>query len=404
MGQLQAGYAVADFTPRLGSMMGAFPLQHPRTPRRAVAVHDPLQVRALALSDGSTTVCLAATDVLTWQACDVDAVRRAVVAERPELRPEALLLTATHTHASIENSYLFGGSPESPEAERLRRQTVRAVLRAVDDLQPATFSFGFADAPYNCNRRFLNEQGRAQQVNEYAAEHGAGTHDPRLSVLRFERPDSALCWLHWTAHALTLGPANQAFSADYPGALIAAVEAARPGTRALFTNGAAGNIHARQCMRADDTALDWLTSKLTPPALGALDAATAWPEVELAVAGKVVSYPNRPEPSLTSTAEVSCLRLASPDRRPLAIGFFPGEPFVEFQLRFREALPDRDTILVGYAGGWAGYVPTRESYPQGGYGVDLHPTDPPELSRTQVPAGTGERFLETLVALAGGKG
>ena len=95
------------------------------------------------------------------------------------------------------------------------------------------------------------------------------------------------------------------------------------------------------------------------------------------------------------TKEVSRLHLGE-----IAIGLLPGEPFVEFQLRFKEALAPRPALLLGYANGWAGYVPPEACYEQGGYGVDPAPRDPPPYCRTMAPPGLGERMLATLLELA----
>ncbi|RKY60905.1 MAG: hypothetical protein DRP99_07025, partial [Candidatus Latescibacterota bacterium] len=108
-----------------------------------------------------------------------------------------------------------------------------------------------------------------------------------------------------------------------------------------------------------------------------------------------LSFPNRADANLTVKVEVACLQLGA-----LTVGFLPGEPFVEFQLRFREVLKPYPTLLVGYANGWTGYIPTQDAFASGGYGVDLYPHDPPQYSRTMLPEGTGEGLLETLIAVA----
>jgi hypothetical protein len=73
---------------------------------------------------------------------------------------------------------------------------------------------------------------------------------------------------------------------------------------------------------------------------------------------------------------------------------------VEFQLAFKQQVDAEYATLIGYANGWPGYIPTRESYAEGGYGVDAYPGDPAELSRTCLPEGAGEAMLEALLDLA----
>ncbi len=57
-------------------------------------------------------------------------------------------------------------------------------------------------------------------------------------------------------------------------------------------------------------------------------------------------------------------------------------------------------MIVGYANGYAGYIPPEEAFRWGGYGVDFYPGDPPEYGRTALPKGAGERIFGELLALA----
>lgn len=49
----------------------------------------------------------------------------------------------------------------------------------------------------------------------------------------------------------------------------------------------------------------------------------------------------------------------------------PGEPFVEYQLRFQQDFPQRFLATAAYGDGATWYVPTKEAYPQGGYEVSV---------------------------------
>jgi hypothetical protein len=53
-----------------------------------------------------------------------------------------------------------------------------------------------------------------------------------------------------------------------------------------------------------------------------------------------------------------------------------GEPFVEIGLAIKAESPFPATWFGGYAGGWAGYIPTADAYPQGGYEVETSPFAP----------------------------
>ena len=240
---LTAGFAEANVTPPIGEKMSAFPAGPDRSPRRAEGIRDPLLVKSLALSDGERIFCLCADDLVAWTADQVERVRQKVNQRRPEKQPVNIQFSATHSHSSLENTYLFGGHPDDPVVAAMIDLAAESIIAAVSDLQDATLSLGTTDAPLNFNRRALEENGKSRMALQYQPGRTEGPTDPLLTVMRFDRQNRSLLWIHWTAHALTLGPPNRQFSADYPGALCAAIEGQRPDVRALFTNGAAGNIH-----------------------------------------------------------------------------------------------------------------------------------------------------------------
>ena len=67
-----------------------------------------------------------------------------------------------------------------------------------------------------------------------------------------------------------------------------------------------------------------------------------------------------------------------------AIGFFPGEFFVEHGLRFKRESRVKDTIFAGYTNGALGYFPTIRAAAEGGYGA---------TEATIVEVGAGERLV-----------
>jgi hypothetical protein len=375
--------------------MAAFPRGPEREPRRAAGVRDPLFARALALSDGETTVCLLNADLTMVQNEDIARVRAMIHAQRPDLPPQRIMIALTHTHSPGESSYMFGGQADDAWMKGLREAMVETAIQAVDDLRPADLRLGQIEAPYNFNRRAIDAHGRARNAFEYEPGVTEGVTDPTLTVLRLDREEDSIYWIHWTAHGVAIGPKNDLFSADYPGELLRRVEGAETDIQALYTNGAAGNIHPKWAMQADGSAAEKVGRLLAEKALTAAAQAEPVPTTALATARREVQFTNRADAALTATVELDCLAIG-----PIIVGFMPGEPYVEFQLAFRRALAPRPALFVGYANGWNGYIPTRESFAQGGYGVDFFPTDDPTYSRTQLPAGAGETLLDILLELA----
>jgi hypothetical protein len=58
-----------------------------------------------------------------------------------------------------------------------------------------------------------------------------------------------------------------------------------------------------------------------------------------------------------------------------------GEPFAEIGLAVKAGSPFAATWFGGYTGGWAGYIPTADAYPQGGYEVETSPFAPEAAER-----------------------
>ena len=70
----------------------------------------------------------------------------------------------------------------------------------------------------------------------------------------------------------------------------------------------------------------------------------------------------------------------------------PGEPFVDFQIDWRNRCPVKDAFFLGYANGYFGYFPTIRAATLGGYGA--------ANSSTWTEPGAGERMVEHAVVKA----
>src|SRR5215217_14809 len=75
---------------------------------------------------------------------------------------------------------------------------------------------------------------------------------------------------------------------------------------------------------------------------------------------------------------------------PAVLAGTEGEPFAEIGLEIKAGSPWPTTWFGGYTAGWAGYIPTPDAYPQGGYEVDTSPF---------APEAAGRLVAETLAAL-----
>jgi len=74
----------------------------------------------------------------------------------------------------------------------------------------------------------------------------------------------------------------------------------------------------------------------------------------------------------------------------IALMTMPGEPFVDFQIDWRNRCPVRDAFFLGYANGDFGYFPTIRAASLGGYGA--------ANTATRIEPGAGERVVDHVIA------
>jgi len=74
----------------------------------------------------------------------------------------------------------------------------------------------------------------------------------------------------------------------------------------------------------------------------------------------------------------------------IALVGMPGEPFVNFQVNWRDRCPVPDAFFLGYTNGYFDYFPTIDAAAEGGYGA--------ADSNTYVEVGAGERMLRQALA------
>jgi len=92
-----AGAAVADITP----LDSQFLYGYPHVRRYSTGVHDPLQAKAIALSDGETTLGFVICDLIVVPGAVVDAAK-GIITERTGLPPGNILIADQFNNRVIE--------------------------------------------------------------------------------------------------------------------------------------------------------------------------------------------------------------------------------------------------------------------------------------------------------------
>jgi len=191
--RILVGWAERDVTPRLPTVLyGQF---HARV---ATEVHDPLVVTALALSEGEAGDCavLVSCDRCTIPAPICQRCREAVRQRVPELPPEKVVLSATHTHTSpwiVEGTFppqVEGEMSATEYADLFVERVAEAVAEAWRERKPGSVGWGFGHAVVGHNRRvsYFSRYGEREGEKQALARGADGvskmygnTDDPDFS-------------------------------------------------------------------------------------------------------------------------------------------------------------------------------------------------------------------------------
>jgi neutral ceramidase len=236
-GRLQAGWAKAELTSPVGTPLAGYGA---RNGGPSTGVHDPLFVKALAVSDGEDTAVIVGADLLIVPENVAEEVRRQVTAATG-LSANAILFNATHTHSGGGGAMpglvprLFAGSYDPALPKLAIKAFTEAIVKAHAAMQPARMAHGKTDAS-----RFIRNRTRA------------GDADGSLRWLVIERDGGERCVaLRFSAHATIIGSSNMEFSGDYPG-YVQRILTAETGAECLFLAGAVGSMSPANTGEGDD--------------------------------------------------------------------------------------------------------------------------------------------------------
>lgn len=154
--QLRAGVAAVDITPtefpRIIS--GGF------LENRAQVAHDRLFVRALVLDDGRTQLALVVVDTLMMPRRLLDQAKQQA-AQRTGIRPDHMLIAATHTHSAPSVMGALGTPVDDPYAQRLPGWIAEGIACAAERLVPVRVGWVAVDLPQYTNcRRWIKRPDR----------------------------------------------------------------------------------------------------------------------------------------------------------------------------------------------------------------------------------------------------
>ena len=364
---LKAGSAKVDITP--AETRDVWVTGHRRQVNGA---RDPLRAGVLVLDDGETRAAIITMDVIgAWE--DLVKEVRARIEKETGIPAAHILVTASHNHSAPGFTENLRWGHEIIDKITATAKTAAAGLR------PVTVGYGQDEIGFGINRRKVIDGRAVVSLNP------DGPNDPRVKVLRFDdgrslTPLAVLmhavchpCFFTWGDKGSIPHPNGYPkMSADFPGEAQTFVEAVYGNeTNALFIQGCGGDIRPNlpgfpyRC--ADEADIQWAGRDLGGAVVRSLARAMVREELAqrthyypIRVASTVLDLPGKEAPV---PSELMALKIG-----PYLLLTMPGEPMVEYGFKLEAAIGQRAIpIIVGYANGNIGYIPTRDSYPVGGY-------------------------------------
>ncbi|MEZ6048944.1 MAG: neutral/alkaline non-lysosomal ceramidase N-terminal domain-containing protein [Planctomycetaceae bacterium] len=391
----QAGVAKVKITPTEKIWMGGYAA---RTSPAEGVLQD-LYAKSLVLSDEhGNKVVLVTTDLI-----GIPRVLRenvvAVIEKKHQLKPEQILLNASHTHCGpelrSEKSSLLELDPAylaqlQEYTQELEAKLVQVISESLSDLEPVELSYSFGRAGFAMNRRYPLADGTVRN-----SPYPPGPVQHQVPVLSVTTAEGKLMGLMfgYACHNTTTGMMQ--FNGDYAGAAQAAIEEAHPGTIALFMMGCGGdqNPYPRgeeKFIKQHGTAL----ALAVEAALQDINPTRLTGQIQTHLSEIPIYFKSIPtEPELREElesdnkyqrrhAQTLLDRLttegAISDEYPyliqslqigkeLTLVALAGEVVVDYDAEVRREFPNRNLWIAGYSNDVFGYVPSLRVLREGGY-------------------------------------
>ncbi len=430
---MKAGFARLDVTPPFGiNLSGYF------SARQADGILDPLQVHAVAVSDGERIAAVISLDNIGIRQLEMDIIRHRA-AERNGIPYEAVFVACTHTHTGPEVSSGRLLPCDDAYNEYLFNRISDAIALAIEDMKDATVEIAGGEAKgIAFVRRFLMKNGCVYTnpgVNNPNIEKPVGTPDETVQLVKIVRKDAAdIAMVNFQVHPDVIG--GKRYSSDFPGFVRRTLEGALQGEKegkgvhVIYFNGAQGDTnhinvkgnttkgyaHSEHMGRVIAGAVLAIYAQTTPVEEGPVVygqkvitvPANKGTEEEVAEAKELWKLYNEDREAYGRRVTVpmkfgEIYRLIemehASDAHELyltAVGFggivfagLPGEPFTEIGRSIKAQSPFAMTIPCCCANGYQGYFPMADCFAEGGY----------EATSSHFKAGVGEALIENSVTL-----
>jgi hypothetical protein len=380
---LRAGVARTDITPAKPVVLAGYGSRKDLSR----GIHDPLSARVVVFEHAGKRLVLLSTDLIGFYKGTAATVRKAVLSEC-QLQPSELFLCGIHTHSAP--TLALPDSEAHPNNIEytgwLTRRLVELVREALARATPVKTGFGSGTSPVGINRRQVvtGKDGKPQIRLGRNPNRLTDREVQVLKVARADTGDAAAVIFAYATHSTSLGAKNLVISGDVHGLAEQFIEKHLGGgvTAPAFA-GASGDVDPWcRVLPEFKTANGWIPE---PVLLGTLlgeevvDVAGAIQKFDtggpIKTAMKAVDLPRKTlDAAQTKAASIlSEFNLTVARVGDVAFVGLGGEVFNEIGGAIKAASPFPHTVIITHCNGAGGYVPTKQSYPDGGYEVTTSP-------------------------------
>lgn len=378
-----------------------------------VAVEDDLEAIGFVLTGAGEPIVICAVD-WTGLLNEAHLQWRETIAKAAGTTPDRVAVQCVHQHDApfvcLEGERVasqHAGLPHLVQLDFFQEcltNAAEAVTKAMQNLQPVThLATGQAKVEkVASNRRIVNSAGELVDWRGSSSktprhwEIPEGLIDPWMKTVTFMQGDKKLVSCHYYAtHPMSHYGKGQV-SSDFVGLARKRRQAEDPGCTHIYFTGCSGNVAAGKYNDASPEARVRLTDRIYAALVESESrlkiepiSSAQWQTAEIQIPPSeslneeellaIVADPKASNADRNRSAmKIGWLRrcergtpivLSSLHVNQTSLLHLPAESFIEYQLQSQELAPDRFVATAAYGDGGPWYIPTAESYPQGGYEV-----------------------------------
>jgi hypothetical protein len=343
-------------------------------------VYDDLYVMALLLDDGKKKALIITIDVCMIDRIFSSGIKK-LVEERYGLDEENIIVHAIHTHAGPVSSLAFTtpGTSDYEDVVRFRELLEGKIMVCVDKCMSSTvegaMEIGTGETYIGMSRRQKKPDGVTIGPNP-------GEEIDRLAhtaIIRNAAGGVEVVLFSCSCHPVVLYPRNMQISADFPGAARSELEKKFPGASVMFVQGSCGDINPNVLVADDEYRDTYYSDVLFTGRILAndiyniiqkemkridLSIEAITDRIVLPLGGEPLREPRPSNPDTVQGEILATVLKLSDDFRIVGLD---AEICNQIGVHIRELFDKGQTMVLGYVGGWVGYIPTAKILREGGY-------------------------------------